>query len=383
MMRIELLLLNRPHRVYCLILICLFSLSAGACSIFINSDFNQASTIDTAEAYQQFLEKYQDKDNKYTHQAEVRLEALSYKAAFQKNTYISYVDFIKQFPYGKYTKHAERRAEELQAANLGIHLYRAQPQDFYTWVDTHKLPFRVQILSFNPEMQESDRINKKWYDQLLRRDLFVPMAPGEISPILPDLTLYIRESMITLCIYPLTLVEAELRAGEKVIKTYRIAGERIEKYLLYEIFKDREVYESLLQIPEHIIKGVNERFSSIKNTLPREGSLALEFELRQQASKWDRQMILDFVHFLKQQSLYQEFCAYPRGHPPQHSHDHRIYLSVNPHTHQPQLHRQWNSVGPSVDWSEMNAKRVIEEKDYFFKKMAIDLLDLLSTPLPY
>ncbi len=380
-MEIKTFSLNELHRKCYPVIICLFILSVDGCSTFINSDFKEACNIDTPEAYQGFLEKYPDKKNDCILQAKNRLEALSFKTALQKNTYISYINFIKQFPYGQYAKQAELRAENLHAIKLGIHLYRTQPEDFFAWVDTHKLPYRVQILSFDPERQESDRITKRWYHQILRRDLFVPMDPKKISSVSPDLTLYIRESMIKLCIYPLTLVEAEVRVKGKTIKSYRLAGKQVEKFLIYEIFKDRHLYDALFQVPENIEKNINERFAEIQKKSPRRGSLSLEFELSQQGSNWDRQMILGFVKFLKKRSLFQEFSAFPRGQPPERTHDQRVYLSINPETHHPQLHLQWNSIGPSADWSELNSKMILEKKNYFFKKMSLDLLDLLSTPL--
>jgi len=33
-----------------------------------------------------------------------------------------------------------------------------------------------------------------------------------------------------------------------------------------------------------------------------------------------------------------------------------------------------------VDWSPWNTKWILEDREYFFRKMTLDLLDLLATP---
>ena len=41
---------------------------------------------------------------------------------------------------------------------------------------------------------------------------------------------------------------------------------------------------------------------------------------------------------------------------------------------------RWRSAGSSVDWSDWNTKWIMEDRDYCFRKMTLDLLDLLTAP---
>lgn len=358
-----------------LLLIVLFA--ATGCSAA--SDYKEARALDTPEAYEEFLHKHPD-DKEYSPKAKKHLERLSFEEARKKNTYEGYEEFLRQFPYGKYAQGAAQAAEDIRAKELGIQLYREQPADFYNWVGTRRLPYRIMVLSSSPDPAGSKHLERKWYLELVRRGLFVPMDPQKTYRVSPDLTLYVRETVILLCLTPLALVEAEVRVKGRTVRTYRIAASHIEQYLLYEIFKDQGLYDPLLRASTEEVREVEERFEKMRKRLPLEGSLALEFEITQQASDSDQEMIREFVEFLRELPFCEEFHAYPRGHPSNRVTSRRLYLGVDQESHAPVGTKGWRSTGLSADWSPWNTKWILEDKEYFFKRMTLDLLDLLAAP---
>lgn len=358
-----------------LLLIVLFA--ATGCSA--TSDYREARALDTLEAYEEFLDKHPD-DKEYSPKAKRHLERLSVEEARKKDTYEGYAQFIREFPYGRYTARARQAAEDIRADELGIHLYRKQPDDFYTWVDSRRLPYRIMVLSSSSEPAGTRHLERKWYSELVRRGLFVPMDPQKTYRVSPDLTLYVRETVIILCATPLALVEAEVRVRGKTVQTYRISADHIEQYLLYEIFKDRRLYDPLLRPPKEEVHEVEKRFERRQQELPLKGSLALEFEITQQASDSDQEMIREFVEFLRELPICEDFYAYPRGHPSNRVTSQRLYLRVNQEIHAPEASKGWRSVGASADWSPWNTKWILEDREYFFKKMTLDLLDILPAP---
>ena len=296
-----------------LLLILLFA--AVGCSV--KPDYQEACALDTPEAYEAFLDKHPD-DKNYSPKARKRLERLSFEEAQKKDTFGGYTQFLKKYPYGKYTLRVQQAAEDIRASDLGIHLYRRQPPDFYDWVSSRRLPYRILVRSSSPDPAGTRHLEGKWYSELVRRGLFVPMDPQKTYRVSPDLTLYLRETVVVLCSNPLALVEAEVRVRGNTVQTYRVAGEHIEQYLLYEIFKDQDLYDPLLRAPQEAVRTVEESFEQWRKKLPLEGSLALEFEITQQASEDDQAMIREFVDFLRGLPIYEGFHAYPRGRTPPH-----------------------------------------------------------------
>ena len=360
-------------------LLLLVLITVAACAA--RRDYNEAVLQDTVEAYGEFLHKHPDK-KKYSTPAEVRLEMLSFNEATRQDTFPAYIDFLKKFPSGKFSQLADKRAEEIRAKALDIHLYRSLPADYYDQVSTRELPYRILVRSSDTRGEISDHLERKWYDELVRRDLFLPMDPRKTYPVRPDLTLYLRESVIRLCRSPLTLVEADVWVGDQKVKSYRIAGDRIDQYLLYEIFRDRGIYDALFRIPDNEKKVVADRFERFRKEMPRPGSLAFEFEVRQDASAWDEEATLAFVGFLKEQPLYDDFTVYPRGQPPDHPYLQRIYYRTDPEIHAPYVREKWSTAGPLKHWNRWNSKWILQERDYFFKMMTLDLLDLLDAHPP-
>ncbi len=364
-------------KAYLLPLFCLALFTVAGC--YAGKDFGQASSLDTPEAYREFLEKYPDND-KYSSQAEARLEVLSFEAAVKEDTYSAYRVFLSEFPLGKLFKPAQQRAEELRAEELGINLYRRLPKDFHDLVKSLYLPYRIQVRDAVPEGEKTTHVERKWYEELICRDLFVPMDPGKAHDVSPDLTLHVRESVIRLCASPLTMVEAEIRVQGNKVKSYRVAaGDRIKSCLLYEIFKDRQHYDSLLLTPEREIRAVSERFEALRPRLPLDDSMSLEFDLNQKGSEWDRETILSYVRFLEGLPLAREFFSHQRGRPPGRRYNRRIYLRVSPENHSPSIREQWSSVGPVIEWTTWNSKQIQCNPDYHFKKMTLDLIDFLDT----
>jgi len=361
----------------CAALLIIFLCAAVGCSV--RPDYQEARALDTPEAYEAFLDKHPD-DAEYSPKAKKHLESLSFEEARKKDTFAVYRQFLKKYPYGKYAVPAQQAAEDIRAGELGIHLYRTQPPDFYDWVSSRRLPYRILVRSSSPDPAGTRHLEGKWYSELVRRGLFVPMDPQKTYRVSPDLTLYLRESVVILCTNPLALVEAEVRVRGNTVQTYRVAGDHIEQFLLYEIFKDQHLYDPLFRAPQEGVRNVEERFERWRKKLPLEGSLALEFEITQQASEEDQAMIREFVDFLEELPLYESFHAYPRGRPPTRVTSRRLYLGVNQHNQSPQASTRWHSSGASVDWSDWNTKWILQDRDYCFRRMTLDLLDLLTAP---
>jgi len=361
----------------CAALLFVFLCAALGCSV--KPDYQKARSLDTAEAYEAFLDRHPE-DKEYSPKARKHLETLSFEEARKKDTLEGYTQFLKKYPYGPYTLRVQQAVEDIRASELGIHLYRKQPPDFYDWVSSRRLPYRILVRSSSADPAGTRHLEDKWYSELVRRGLFVPMDPQKTYRVSPDLTLYLRETVVVLCSNPLALVEAEVRVRGNTVQTYRVAGEHIEQYLLYEIFKDQDLYDPLFRPSQEAVRTVEKRFEQWQKKLPLEGSLALEFEITQQALKEDQEMIREFVEFLKKLPLYEDFHAYPRGRPSTRITSRRLYLGVNQETRSPQASLQWRSAGSSVDWSDWNTKWILEDKDHFFKKMTLDLLDLLTAP---
>jgi hypothetical protein len=359
------------------VLCLLFLFGVAACSA--GPDFREATRLDTPEAYEAFLQKHPDNKD-YSPQVEKRLEELAFQEARRQNTYEAYLRFMKRFPHGAGAKWAQQAAEEVRAEELGIHLYRSQPPDFYAWVDSRRLPYRILVRSASAEPAGTAHVERKWYEELVRRGLFVPMDPQKTYRVSPDLTLHVRESVVVLCVTPLALVDAEVRVRGTPVKQYRIGADHIEKYLLYEIFRDQGLYDPLLRASEEAVQAVNERFEQRRRGLPLEGSLALEFDLAQQAPESDQEMMREFVAFLKEVPISERLFAYPRGRPPNRLFDQRLYLTVDQELHYPRASKRWSTASSSLDWTAWNTRWILENKDYFFKKMTLDLLDLLTAP---
>jgi len=368
------------RRVATLLAIVLFLLPA--CSA--KKDFQKASEEDTIQAYQSYLEKHggKDKNNKYekryVSRAEKRLEELTYDETCRQDDFEAYQAFLEKYPVGKFSREAERRGEDRRAEELGIHLYRSLPADYYEKVNTRSLPYRTLVRASSLQGPPSQELATTWYEDLVRMDLFVPMDPDEAYPVSPDITLDVRQAVVYLCVRPRAYVEAEAWARGKRIKNYRVAADNGLKALLYEIFCDRELFDKVLGIPDEEKRIVRERFTDLERRLPKSGSVALEMEVRQDTYPWDQEISVGFAEFLGQLHPYETFASYLRGQPPDRSFHQRVFFRVDPQIHSPYVRTNWSSIGPTLEWQAYNSKWIETEKEYFFRKMTLDLVDFLA-----
>ncbi len=339
--------------------------------------------MDTIEGYRSFLEQHGKKE-KYADPAAQRLEELAFEQASREDTHAAYVAFLRDHPTGRFSSRAAMSAEDRRAEELGIRLYRALPNDYYEKVNTWHLPYRILVRASATQGEPPSEIEMSWYTDLVRRDLFVPMHPRKTYPVSPDIIMTVQQAVIYPGARPWAYVEAETWVRGTRVKSYRVAAwSRAENALLYEIFRDRLYYDALLGIPEEERRNVHARFEELKQSLPRQGSVALEVDIRQDASRWDREMALGFSAFLSALNPYEEFITYQRGRPPDKTSRRRIHLRVDPEIHAPFVRTIWTSVGPGLNWSAWNSKWIATEKDYFFRKMTLDLTSFLEESGPH
>lgn len=356
-------------------------LACAACAA--RKDYNRAAEDDTIEAYERFLGKHPGKKD-YSARARSRLEELSFRKAAERESFAVYAAFVQRFPYGKFAKAAELRAEDLHARELGLNFYRQLPEDYARQVSPRELPYRILVKSSEPEGANSEHLERNWYEELVRRDLLVPMNPRQAYTVRSDLTLYLRESVIRLCRNPLKQIEAEVWAGNSRVKDYRLVADRADKFLLYEIFRDRELYDARLGIPAEEKKKTEERFLRLRRRLPLPGALALEYELRLggEGNDRDQQLTLAYASFLKDLKLFRDLVVYPRGQPPARPYPYRLFFRVDPDTHSPSVRLHWDRPDPAYIWTSWNSKWVLQDQEYFFRRMTLDLLDRFPPPPP-
>jgi len=362
-----------PFLLLCALLAC------AACGA--RRDFQRATADDTIEAYEEFLEEH-PKKKEYAGKARTRLEVLLYERAVDQDSFAVYTEFLQRFPYGKFTAPAESRAEELRARELGLHFYRHLPEDYPQQVSPRTLPYRILVKASQPDGEISEHLERTWYEDLLRKDLFVPLHPRQAHPVSPDMTLVLRETTVRLCRVPLKQLEAEVWAGKTKIKEYRVVANRPEGALLYEIFRDRELYDSVLGIPEQEKERTEERFLNLCRRLPLPGALAVEYELRLtgDGAERDQRLTLAYAAFLKESRLFRNLVVYPRGQLPEKPPAYRLFFRVDPETHSPSIRRQWDRPGPAHTWTSWNSKWILDDQEYFFREMTLDLLRLFPPP---
>jgi len=358
------------------VLLCLALLCFPACAA--RKDFRSAGEQDTPQAWQAFLDRHGDK-KKYADRAADRLEELTFEQAGREDTFAAYSAFLQAYPTGRFSREAETRGEDRRAEELGIRLYRTLPKDYYEKVNTRALPYRILVRASAGHGEPASELDVKWYSDLDRRDLFVPMNPRKAYPVTPDITLSLQQAVVYLCGRPRAYVEAETWVRGTRVKTYRVAAwSRVENALLYEVFCDRSLYDAVLAIPEQEKQDVRDRFEDLKRRMPKRGSVALEVDVRQDASRWDREMALEFSAFLNALGPYEEFATYLRGQPPARTFGQRLYFRVDPEIHAPYVRTTWSSVGEALSWSPWNSKWIDTEKEHFFRKMTLDLAAFLA-----
>lgn len=365
-----------PARISFFVLAVFLCLSASCTA---RKDFRAATEEDTVKAYSRFLQDHPEKSS-YTSLARKRLEELSFQEAQKADTFAAYMDFLARFPLSPLAPEARRRAEDIRSADLGVHLYRSQPADFFDVVVSRALPFRIQVVSLNTDERERKHIERKWYEELLRRGLFLPMDPAKVYPFSPDVTLKARESTLDLCGNPYVLLEAQAVVRGRTVRSYRVAADRIEPYLLYEIYRDASFFRDILWIVPEERKRVEAAFQSLKAAAPLRQTVVLEFDLDQQSTHWDQEMVRGFLDFLKEARLWENLFAYPRGSPLPPTEGIRLFLRVDSYSHSPSLYRQWSPATSGPDWTAWNSAWILEDKDYFFKKMTLDLVALIAEP---
>jgi len=359
---------SRLQPAVAVFLLILFSTS----SCTVRKDFNKTVSEDSIQSYEQFLENYPEEKG-YSKQARTRLEALVYEDAVKRDTFEAYAAFFRRFPYSQRSQEAEHRAEDVRARDLGIHLYRQDPPDYHQLVNRRDLPYRLLVKCSEPEGETSKHLERIWYEELARRDLFVPLDPGKSYPVLPDISLYVRESVVRLLSYPYKYIEARAVVHDQV-RVYRIVAENPERFLLYEVFRDRPFYESVLQVPAEEKRRAQDSFKRFCQRLPLPGSMAFEYEIRQHPYEWDQELVLAYTAFLKSLGLFKDLAIFQRGQPPDSPYARSVHFRVDPDTHAPSIRKQGEHASPSGPWSSWNSKWILSDPDYFFKRMTLDLL---------
>ncbi len=344
----------------------------GAC--LSKRDYEKLRALDAIEAYEAYLQQH--KDSPYTSRIVARLEELYFEKAEEENTYTAYASFALRFPNGPHARIAQERAEDIRAREMGIHLYRRLPEDYYETLSGIELPFRILVEAADSSTHNLT-IEAQWYEEFATRDVLVPLDPRKPVTAPPDLTLRVRESTVTFFTTPWPMVEAALWAGQKLIRNYKVAGTSVRQCVLYELVQDHEAVGKQFRIPKSTIQTVETRFARALSHLPLQGSLSIEYEHATSGSQWDRMLLTEFTAFLRNYPLCTNLLVYERGHPPERAVGHKAFLRVDPDNHAPVFSSGIRFRNDLPRWSVWNSKRIVLQKDFFFLKMLLDILDYL------
>lgn len=360
--------------VWCLLAAALLSLQ-GAC--LSKWRYERLRNQDSIEAYEAYLREHTN--DRYTAQVQARLEELWFERAEEEGTYAAYTEFLERFPQGRHAAAAEAMAEDIRASERGIRLCRDLPHDYYASLSGTELPFRIVVRATDHGTQK-EKTEMRWFEEFKRRDALVPLDPRRSYTVRPDLTLEVTESTVTLCRRPLPSVEARLWAGPTMIKTYKVAGRYSQQCILYELLKDQETIGTHFRVSKKRVETVEARFAQVLSQLPLEGALSLEYDPDPAGSDWDRTMLIDFAAFLQKYPLCEDLLVYRRGSPPSRAlGHHRAFLRVDPDIHAPLFSVGVRFHNDLPHWSAWNSKRILLHREFFFKKMFLDILESLLT----
>jgi hypothetical protein len=81
-------------------------------------DWEMASGINTAKAYQEFLAKHPDSE--YTQKAQVKLEPMIYQKALDEGTATVYSSYLMKLPQGEHTKEIRAKLQEVRCQDPNI-----------------------------------------------------------------------------------------------------------------------------------------------------------------------------------------------------------------------------------------------------------------------
>jgi hypothetical protein len=363
---------RRSGLMWCLLVAALLSLQ-GAC--LSKWRYEKLRKQDSIEAYEAYLKDHTH--DKYTAQVQARLEELCFERAEEEGTYAAYTEFLERFPRGRHAAAAEAMAEDIRAREGGIRLCRDLPEDYYATLSGTELPFRILVKAIDHGAQK-EKTEMRWFEEFKRRDALVPLDPRKSYAVRPDLTLEVTESSVTLCRRPLPSVEARLWAGPTMIKVYKVAGAYFQQCVLYGLLKDQETIGTHFRVSKRKVETVEARFAQVLSELPLRGALSLEYDPDPAGSDWDRTMLRDFAAFLQKYPLCEDMLVYRRGSPPSRAlGHHRAFLRVDPDIHAPVFSIGARFQNDLPHWSAWNSKRILLQKDFFFKKMLLDILESL------
>ncbi|HOJ14921.1 MAG TPA: hypothetical protein PLS81_02770 [Deltaproteobacteria bacterium] len=104
----------------------LFAVLATGCST-VNIDWDMANSINTIEAYEEFLAKHPD--SVYTDEALRRVEPMRFKKAMEDGSPRALTAYLVRYPDGRHVAAVRARLKELRCADTGL-----KKKDYPSWL---------------------------------------------------------------------------------------------------------------------------------------------------------------------------------------------------------------------------------------------------------
>ncbi len=99
-------------------ILCIALVVAFAGCSTTNIDWEEACTIDTAKAYQAYLQKHPD--SPYAEQAQIKLEKYYYENARDAGTVMGYSSYLVKRPHGTHTREIRSKIKEMRCQDKSL-----------------------------------------------------------------------------------------------------------------------------------------------------------------------------------------------------------------------------------------------------------------------